>query len=65
VQRTALPRAVRTVHVQGRPVRVKQGPWGVKPEHDDVVAAAEALGLPAWEVARRVRSLGDDDLDGR
>jgi uncharacterized protein (DUF111 family) len=56
---------VRTVYVQGRPVRDKHGPWGAKPEHDDVVAAAEALGLPAREVARQARSAADDDLDGR
>jgi uncharacterized protein (TIGR00299 family) protein len=60
VARLALPRQVRTVHVDGQPIRIKFGPWGAKPEHDDVVAASAVLGAPAREVARRARSLGDD-----
>jgi uncharacterized protein (TIGR00299 family) protein len=51
VERTALPRSTHTVRVDGHPVRVKQGPWSAKPEHDDVVAAARALGLPYRRVA--------------
>jgi uncharacterized protein (TIGR00299 family) protein len=51
VERTALPRSTHTVWVDGHPVRVKQGPWSAKPEHDDVVAAARALGLPYRRVA--------------
>ncbi|WP_300019343.1 nickel pincer cofactor biosynthesis protein LarC [Pseudonocardia sp.] len=61
VDRVALPRSSTVVEVDGHPVRVKRGPWGAKPEHDDVAAAAAALGLPLREVARRAR----DDLDGR
>lgn len=53
VDRTALPRHTTTVDVDGHAVRVKHGPWGAKPEHDDVAAAAAALGLPLREVARR------------
>lgn len=53
VERLALPRQVVTVSVGGHPVRVKQGPWGAKPEHDDLVAAASALNLPLREVAER------------
>ncbi|WP_219417941.1 nickel pincer cofactor biosynthesis protein LarC [Pseudonocardia nigra] len=53
VNRMALPRRTSTVDVDGQPVRVKHGPWGAKPEHDDVAAAAAALGLPLREVARR------------
>jgi uncharacterized protein (DUF111 family) len=53
VDRTALPRHTTTVDVEGHPVRLKHGPWGVKPEHDDVAAAAAALDLPLREVARR------------
>jgi uncharacterized protein (TIGR00299 family) protein len=51
VRRTALPREFDTVDVGGMPVRRKHGPHGVKPEHDDVVAAAHRLGLPARTVA--------------
>jgi pyridinium-3,5-bisthiocarboxylic acid mononucleotide nickel chelatase len=54
VDRTALPRHTTTVDVDGHAVRVKHGPWGAKPEHDDVAAAAAALGLPLRVVAARV-----------
>ena len=61
VDRLALPRSTVTVDVDGHPVRVKHGPWGAKPEHDDVAAAAAALGLPLREVARRARSVGAEE----
>jgi hypothetical protein len=41
--------------VDGHPVRVKIGPYGAKPEHDDVAAVAARLGLPLREVAARAR----------
>lgn len=53
VDRHALPRTTTTVTVDGHPVRVKTGPWRAKPEHDDVAAAARALGLPLRTVAER------------
>ncbi|MFE2756678.1 nickel pincer cofactor biosynthesis protein LarC [Actinosynnema sp. NPDC059335] len=53
VTRTALPRAFETVHVDGHPVRVKHGPHGAKPEHDDVVDVATRLGLPLAAVRDR------------
>ncbi|GGT03849.1 nickel pincer cofactor biosynthesis protein LarC [Streptomyces chromofuscus] len=49
--RTTLPRAFETVDVGGHVVRVKHGPHAAKPEHDDLVAAASALGLPLRAVA--------------
>jgi uncharacterized protein (TIGR00299 family) protein len=55
VTRTALPRRTTTVEVDGVPVRVKHGPHGAKPEHDDLAAAASALGLPLRVTARRVQ----------
>ncbi|MQA12772.1 MAG: nickel pincer cofactor biosynthesis protein LarC [Pseudonocardiaceae bacterium] len=65
VDRLALPRSDSTVDVDGHPIRVKRGPWGAKPEHDDVVAAAVALDVPVRVVADRARreSAGADDLD--
>ncbi|MHA6796231.1 nickel pincer cofactor biosynthesis protein LarC [Pseudonocardia bannensis] len=53
VDRLALPRSTVTVEVDGQPIRVKSGPWGAKPEHDDVAAAAAVLGLPLRAVAER------------
>lgn len=51
VQRTTLPRRTSTVAVRGHPIRIKHGPHRSKPEHDDVAAAAKALGLPLRTVA--------------
>ncbi|GAA4883447.1 nickel pincer cofactor biosynthesis protein LarC [Saccharopolyspora cebuensis] len=51
VDRRAVPRSTTTVEVEGHPVRIKQGPWHAKPEHDDVAAAAEALDRPLRTVA--------------
>jgi uncharacterized protein (DUF111 family) len=72
VDRLALPRRTSTVEVDGHPVRMKWGPWGGKPEHDDVAAAARALGVPLREMAERARRAAgsaapspDDDLDVR
>lgn len=53
VDRPALPRHTSTVEVDGHAIRLKHGPWGTKPEHDDVAAAAAALDLPLREVVRR------------
>jgi uncharacterized protein (TIGR00299 family) protein len=53
VSRRALPRRFETVSVDGCAIRLKIGPHGTKPEHDDVAAAAERLGLPLREVAQR------------
>lgn len=54
VDRLTLPRTITTITVQGHPVRVKQGPWTTKPEHDDVVALSAALGLSYPEARNRV-----------
>ncbi len=65
VERIALPRHTSTVLVEGHEIRMKHGPWGAKPEHDDVAAAATALGMPLRTVAERARSAGGAvDLDG-
>lgn len=57
VDRTTLPRRFETVGLDGIPVRVKHGPHGAKPEHEDLVAAADRLGLPLRVAAERVMRL--------
>jgi uncharacterized protein (TIGR00299 family) protein len=49
--RWAAPRTVAVVDVAGQSVRVKVGPYRVKAEHRDVVAAADRLGWPTPRVA--------------
>jgi uncharacterized protein (DUF111 family) len=46
VTKHALARTTTTVEVRGHPVRVKVGPYGAKPEHDDLVAVSESTGVP-------------------
>ncbi|OIV35536.1 TIGR00299 family protein [Mangrovactinospora gilvigrisea] len=52
----ALPRRTAEVDVRGHRIRVKAGPHGAKPEHDDVAAAAAALGAPLRAVADEARA---------
>ena len=58
--RTVVARDFETVDVDGVSVRLKHGPHGAKAEHDDLVIAAEALGVPLRVVAERAvhRSTG-------
>lgn len=56
-ERATLPRHQLTVRVDGQAVRVKVldgGSVRVKPEYEDVLAAARALGRPPLDVARAV-----------
>ena len=53
IERHALPRDIVTVEVDGHPIRVKRGPYGQKPEHDDVAAVARATGESLRRVADR------------
>ena len=39
-----LPRTMHTIGLHGYPVRIKVGPHGAKPEHEDLVAASQGLG---------------------
>ena len=60
VTRTALPRHTTTLDLDGVPIRIKHGPHRAKPEHDDLAAAADRLGVPLHAVAERaVRALGE------
>lgn len=51
VERWALERRWVEVLVQGKPVRVKVGPYRAKAEHDDCVAVSAATGMALREVA--------------
>lgn len=62
VTRTALPRRTTTVDLGGVPVRVKHGPHGDKPEHDDLAAAAAQLGLSLRAAAAQARALADQGI---
>jgi uncharacterized protein (TIGR00299 family) protein len=57
VERTALARDVVTVTVGGQRIRVKRGPFGEKPEFEDVVTAAAQLDRPWRDVAEDARRL--------
>ncbi|WP_432933271.1 nickel pincer cofactor biosynthesis protein LarC [Microbispora sp. CA-135349] len=52
VEKVALPRHFATVRLYGQDVRMKHGPWGVKPEHDDLARLAQVTGKPLRELAR-------------
>lgn len=51
VSKHELHRRTVSVQLDGCTIRVKIGPHGAKPEHDDVVAAANATGRPVRDVA--------------
>jgi uncharacterized protein (TIGR00299 family) protein len=59
VERHALPRDTVTVEVDGHQVRVKRGPHGQKPEHDDIAAVARATGEPLRRVAEKATRATD------
>ena len=65
VTKHELDRTSTKVVVDGRSIGIKVGPYGAKPEHDDVVAAARALDRPVRDVAaealavHRARPSGD------
>ena len=59
LERWPAARTVEVVDVDGQPVRVKVSDGRVKAEHDDAVAAAEALGLPLRQVLARAESLAE------
>ena len=55
VTKYALDRQFRTVEIRGHQIRMKVGPHGSKPEHDDLVAASRALQLPLRRLAQEAR----------
>ena len=63
VERHAVRRTEQVVRVDGRAIRVKRGPHGTKPEHDDVAAAAAELDRPLREIARRALEEAEREPD--
>ena len=59
LERWPQSRSFTTVDVDGHAIRVKSSGDRVKAEHDDVAAAARALGLPLRDVARRAEAQTD------
>jgi pyridinium-3,5-bisthiocarboxylic acid mononucleotide nickel chelatase len=57
MERWPQPRVESTVTLDGQVIRIKHGSGRFKVEHDDAVAAAEALGLSLREVLRRAEAL--------
>ncbi len=55
-----LDRTVTTVSLVGHPVRIKSGPHGAKPEHDDLVVVARSTGTPLRELALQALALWRD-----
>ena len=62
VTKHELPRHETVVELDGRPVRIKVGPHGAKPEHDDVVGIARASGRSARDVAADAAAAFRDTL---
>ena len=51
ISKHVLPRDFTTVEVRGHSVAMKVGPFGAKPEHDDLARIADATGRPIRVVA--------------
>jgi hypothetical protein len=63
LERRVLRRRHSEVVLEGHRIGVKHGPWGSKPEYEDVRRAARALDQPLRTVAERARRLADDGLE--
>ncbi|MEV4560712.1 nickel pincer cofactor biosynthesis protein LarC [Kitasatospora sp. NPDC049285] len=59
--RVVAPRRSWTVDLDGSPIRVKQGPYGIKPEYEDTAAAAARTGRSLGTVAERARLLAAEN----
>ena len=65
VERWSSTREVQQVDVDGQPVRVKVSPGRAKAEFADVARAAQRLGAPLREVARRADRVAHIAIAGR
>ncbi|HEY8548186.1 MAG TPA: LarC family nickel insertion protein, partial [Acidimicrobiales bacterium] len=65
LERWPAARTVRTVEVEGLPVRVKVSPGRRKAEHDDAARVARRRGLPLREVLTRAESAAARPEPGR
>jgi pyridinium-3,5-bisthiocarboxylic acid mononucleotide nickel chelatase len=61
VTKHALERSTTSVEVRGHPISVKVGPYGAKPEYDDLVALAERLDVPLRVLADEARATLHND----
>ncbi len=59
-----LSRSVDVVDLLGHEVRIKIGPHGAKPEHDDLVSVARATGQPLRSLAMQALALWRDISHG-
>jgi len=64
VDKRILDRRFESVVVHDQPIRIKIGPHGAKPEHDDLVAAATATGLPLRRLAVEAISAWNGPIHG-
>ncbi|MGI9597213.1 MAG: nickel insertion protein, partial [Acidimicrobiales bacterium] len=51
VTKHVLPRHFESVLVRGRSIAMKVGPYGAKPEYDDLAMASESLEIPVRQLA--------------
>jgi len=59
VTKFPLPRETRTIELRGCDVRIKVGPHGMKPEHDDLVHIAAKVKLPLKQLAAEAVALAE------
>ncbi len=64
VDKRILDRRFESVVVREQPIRIKIGPHGAKPEHDDLVSAAAATGLPLRLLATEAIGVWNGSITG-
>lgn len=64
VDKRVLDRRFESVMVRDHEIRIKIGPHGAKPEHDDLVAAAAATGVPLRRLAAEAAAVWTGSIRG-